>query len=141
MMIQYMSNIQSPIAPIQIRQNKWYQQQMLSCMRQYHNNTAQHTFEYFNNGCCQRAFRKFSDQYYRIGNIINNGDNNAVNWCCAPLIPNKQQVINNPTTAGDKNNTIADLRTVLKQLHNQTKQILISAVVDPFQFHQIQRPH
>ena len=36
-------------------------------------------------------------------------------------------LINNPTT-GDKSNIIADLKTVLKELHNQTKQILMSAV-------------
>ena len=97
---------------------------MYSCTQQYHNHTAQRTFEYFNNGCCQWAFRMFSDQYYRIRNTMNNSNNNAINSCCA----NKQQVIDNPTTS-DRNNIIADLKTILKELHNQTKQILISASV------------
>ena len=38
--------------------------------------------------------------------------------------PNKQKVINNQTT-GDRHNIIADLKTVLKELHNQTKQRLL----------------
>ena len=109
-MLQCMSNIQSPITSIQTRHNKWYQQQMHSCMQQYHNNTAQRAFECFNNGGCQWAFSTLSDKYYRIRKIINNSNNNAVNSCSAHLTPNKQQVIDNPTT-GDRNDIIASLKT------------------------------
>ena len=81
-------------------------------MEQYHNNTSQQAFEYFNNDGCQWAFRTFSDKSYRIRDMINISDNNAVKASWAPLIPHKQQVINNLTT-GDKNNIIADLKTFL----------------------------
>ena len=59
--------------------------------------------------------------------MINNCNNNAVNSCFAPLTPNKQQVINNSTT-GDINDNTEDPETVLKELHNQIKHILVSAV-------------
>ena len=118
--------------------NKWYQQQIHSYIQQHGNNTAQQAFEYFNNGDCSWTYRTFSDHYYRIRNIVNNNNNNStsntVNSCCAPLTPNKQSVINNPTT-GDINNIITELRTVINQLHNKTdkvsvktKQILVSAI-------------
>ena len=50
-------------------------------------------------------------------NILNNSNDNTNNLCCASLTPDKQQVINNATT-GD-----ADLKTALKGLVNQNKQI------------------
>ena len=61
-------------------------------------------------------------------------DNGNTNCFCVPLRPNIQEIINN-TTTGDINNIIADLWSVLKELHHKTgkrsvkiKQILISAI-------------
>ena len=86
----------------------------------------QHAFEYSNNGDCQWRFRVFPDHHYSIRNVINNSNNNTVNSCSAPLTPNKQEVISNPT--GDINSITADDRTVLKELHSKLKQILTSVV-------------
>ena len=58
---------------------------------------------------------------------MNNSNNNGVNSCFALLRQNKPEGIDNPTT-GDINNILADVRTVSKELHKETKQILISAV-------------
>ena len=51
---------------------------------------------------------------------------NAKKLCCVSLTPDEQQVIDDLTTGGKNDNT-ADLRTVLKELHNQSKQILTPA--------------
>ena len=112
--------------------SKWYQQQIQSYLQQHPEDTAKHAFKYFNNGDCPWTNRTFCDHYYRMRNILNR-DNNT-NTSCAPLTPNQQEVINNPTT-GDINNIITELRTVINQLHNKTdkvsvktKQILVSAI-------------
>ena len=54
---------------------------------------------------------------------MNNSNNNAVNSCCAPLTPNKQHVIND-TVMGDEKDVTADLKTIVKELYNQTQQML-----------------
>ena len=87
-MIEYMFNVQSPIAPIQIGHNKWYQQQIHVC-----NNimTTQHSvFLSILISNCQWALRTFSDESYRIRNTMNNSNNNAISSCCASLTPHKQ---------------------------------------------------
>ena len=91
--------IQCPIYNHQLHQYKY---------THIHNNiiTTLHAFEYFNNAACPYIYLEHVEIINNNNDNKNNGNNSTVNCCCAPLTPNIQQIIDNPTT-GDTNNIIA----------------------------------